>query len=127
MKFLQKEMFIIVLASNSNTAESDWRKIVSGDNSVWTQNERQEIVAYLAKHKPIDDKWQMLTKAIKLRMNEENANHFENILNKMRDGATLIQFSDGMVCFFFCSDQEQKETANVFFVIIESLNCFRVT
>lgn len=113
MTFLQKEMFLIVLASNSNTAESDWRKIVSGDNSVWTQNERQQIVAYLAKQKPTDDKWQMLKKAIKLRMNEENVNHVENILNKMRDGATLIQFSDGMVSFF-CSDQDQNETANVF-------------
>lgn len=93
-------MFIIVLASNSNTSESDWLKITSGDNSVWTRNEIQEIVADLSKQKPTDDKWRMLKIAIRLRMNEENANRFENILNKVREGATLNQFSDGMVSFF---------------------------
>lgn len=119
-------MFIIVLASNSNTSESDWLKITSGDNSVWTRNEIREIVVDLAKQKPTDDKWRMLKKAIRLRMNEVNANRVENILNKMREGSTLNQFSDGMVSFFFCSDQEENESDKAF-VTIESLNCFRVS
>lgn len=101
-------MFIIVLASNSNTSESDWLKITSGDNSVWTRNEIREIFVDLRKQKPTDDKWRMLKEAIKLRMNGKNANRVENILNKMREGATLNQFSDGMVSFF-CSDQEDNE------------------
>lgn len=96
-EYFQEEMFLIIFASNSNTSESDWLKITSGDTSIWTRNEVRKIVVNLKKQKSTDDKWQLLKIAFRLRMNEEKANRIANILNEMREGATLNQFSNAMV------------------------------
>lgn len=97
-------MFIIVFVSKSNTSEIDWLKMMAGDRSALTINELREIIQNMPK-KPINNKWWLLEKLIKFRMNDENANRIQNILNKLNKGTDDYQINEGMVClpFFFSS------------------------
>lgn len=88
-------MFAIVFAAKSNTSESDWHKIMSGDKSILTANETQQIAT--ATQTTTDDNWWLLKKLAKLRMNADNANHVENILEKLNKGTTVYRISDGLV------------------------------